>query len=97
MSHPSVEEVVSERWSARDAGWADEQGLLHATTHPTASRLGRLDYRAPIDSDGDYFVLFDDFPCPVGEPEWCIHHTLLIPLDDDGYPVQSVTDSLVTS
>lgn len=62
---------------------------------PPAGSVGSI--AEPIDCDGDYFVLFDDFPCPVGEPEWCVHHTLLIPLDDDGYPVQSVTDSLVTS
>jgi hypothetical protein len=38
----------------------------------------------PLDSYGEYYVLFDDFPCPTDhEPEWVTPHWALIPIDDD--------------
>ena len=36
----------------------------------------------PMDIDGDYFVLFPDWPCPHGEPDWYVPAWALIPLDD---------------
>lgn len=36
----------------------------------------------PIDVDGDYFVLFDDWPCPHGEPDWYAPAWALIPISD---------------
>lgn len=35
-----------------------------------------------IDSDGDYFVTVDGYPCPIGdEPEWFIPSWALVPID----------------
>jgi len=47
----------------------------------------------PMDSDGDYFILFPEYPCPVGEPEWCVHRSMLVPLDD-GEPVKPQAETL---
>lgn len=35
-----------------------------------------------LDWDDEYFVLFDGHPCPWGEPDWFVHHSMLIPYDD---------------
>lgn len=61
---------------------------------PPIGAIGEI--TEPMDWDGDYFVLFPEHPCPVGEPSWCVHRSVLIPLDD-GEPVESETDSLATS
>lgn len=47
----------------------------------------------PLDEDGDYFVLFEEYPCPWGEPDWFVPPCFLIPLDD-GEPVVPVADML---
>ena len=46
-----------------------------------------------MDDDGDYFVLFPEHPCPVGEPDWCVHRSGLIPIDDGEY-AHDVADML---
>lgn len=47
---------------------------------PPIGAIGEI--TEPIDRDGDYFVLFPEYPCPVGEPDWYVHHSVLIPIDD---------------
>jgi hypothetical protein len=36
----------------------------------------------PLD-EGDYLVLFDDYPCPVGEPDWYTPKWAIVPIGDD--------------
>jgi hypothetical protein len=47
----------------------------------------------PMDEDDDYFVLFPEHPCPVGEPDWYVAACMLIPLDD-GEPVEPRAETL---
>lgn len=46
-------------------------------------RIGSLGVIAEaMDIDGDYYVLVDDYPCPVdSEPEWYIPSWALVPID----------------
>jgi hypothetical protein len=59
--------------------------LLIATWHesecvpPPIGAIGFVS--GPLDCDGDYFVLFDDFPCPHGEPDWFTPSWAIVPID----------------
>lgn len=61
------------------------------TPSPPIGAIGEI--TEPMDQDGDYFVLFPEYPCPVNEPEWFVAGCMLIPLDD-GEPVTLVADML---
>jgi hypothetical protein len=63
-------------------------------TPPPIGAIGEI--TEPLDEDGEYFVLFPSWPCPWGEPDWFVPAWALIPIGD-GEPVQTETDSLVTS
>lgn len=56
-------------------------GLIDEAPPPPIGAVGEI--TEPLDFDGDYFVLFQDHPCPNGEPDWYIPATFLIPIDDD--------------
>lgn len=56
---------------------------------PPLGALGEI--TEPMDSDGDYFVLFPDWPCPYGEADWYAPHWALIPIDD-GERAQTMSD-----
>lgn len=34
-----------------------------------------------MDDDGDYFVLFAEHPCSIGEPDWFVPAPYLIPIE----------------
>ena len=58
---------------------------------PPIGSIGEI--TEPMDEDGDYFVLFSEWPCPHGEPDWYVPHWALIPIDD-GEHVPEVADML---
>jgi hypothetical protein len=48
---------------------------------PPIGAIGEI--RLPIDQGGDYYVMFDEHPCPTDdEPEWYVAAWALIPIDE---------------
>ena len=48
---------------------------------PPIGAIGEI--AEPLDDEGDYYVLFPEYPCPVDhEPEWFCPPWALIPIDD---------------
>jgi hypothetical protein len=48
---------------------------------PPLGAIGEI--AEPMDLEGDYYVLFPDYPCPVDhEPEWFVPAWALIPIDE---------------
>lgn len=55
----------------------------HALTDLEPPRIGSIgEIVGPLDDDGDYMVSFPDHPCTVGEPEWFVFASYLIPIDE---------------
>lgn len=62
---------------------------------PPIGFLGEI--TEPRDADGDYLVLFEEWPCPVGaEPDWICPGWALVPLDE-GKPATQIETELTTS
>lgn len=52
-----------------------------ACVPPPIGAVGEV--RSAKDRDGDYYVLFPEYPCPVDdEPEWFTPAWAIIPIDD---------------
>lgn len=64
----------------------------HNLTDLEPPRIGALgEIVSELDLDGDYMVSFPEYPCTVGEPEWFIPASYLVPVDD---PLASAPDSV---
>jgi len=44
--------------------------------------IGSLGEITALEPDGDYLVLFPEWPCPHGEPDWITPPWAIIPIDD---------------
>lgn len=67
-----------------------QQVLMIATWEDAAPPppIGSIGEITALEPDGEYLVLFPDWPCPHGEPDWITPPWAIVPIDD-GEPIES--------
>lgn len=54
--------------------------LEYTCVPPPIGSIGEI---TALEPDRDYLVLFPEWPCPHGEPDWITPPWAIVPIDDD--------------